>query len=305
MNRLADYALDLLNSEALRPPRNEHFDALLRDLADHLVDPDDPASEFDLVTLSALVDGGLEEGDRAAAMARVRENPRKLQQLVELHAVVSAFDDEAPRESLSDLHVADEFVPPSRSAEAEVISLAERRASRRMLVVAGSIAALLMVGLVLLVTGGQTLPDPLDVTIGDSGAQVRSASRPVGASFALEATVAGDAHWAVVVAAVPANGQPIMAWVAQTSQPGSDAGRVRFEETLAGPPGRRAYVLVASRSPLDALPALIPDWERGLRSSASPDTLLRDLQAIVDAEAGAHAWRVSEAVALAVAEADL
>jgi len=302
MSELADYALELLSSSDFSPSRNSRLDGLLRDLADTLVDPDDPASEFDLPTLCALVDGALDEADAASATAAMRANPRKLRQYVELVAVAEAYGEDAPRESL-EMHVAAEFEPPPASAP--VIDLAERRKQRRLLGIAGSLAALLMVGLFLLVTAGPTLPGPLDAELNAPGRAVRSASWTIGETLELSAAVGAEAWWAVVAAAAPSEGMPARLWVARTSTSGSAEARVVHTEALTAPPGHRAYLVVASSEPLDALPALVTDWEAELRSRDDAGHLVRDFQALVDAEAGAHTWRVSEALPVTVVEDSL
>ncbi|MCP4868214.1 MAG: hypothetical protein GY898_05800 [Proteobacteria bacterium] len=301
MSELADYALELLNSSDIAPSRNSRLDGLLRDLADQVVDPDDPASEFDLLTLSALVDGSLPPQEASTAAAGVRRNPRKLQQFIELTAANAAFEEDAPRPSL-ELHVAAEFEPPSRVAP--VIDLEARRRQRRLLGIAGSIAALLMIGLVFLITTGPAIPDPLDARLGSQAGTVRSAAWTVGETLELSASVDADASWAVVAAAAATPGSPARLWVARTSDPGTDDGRVQFTEVIAAPAGRRAYLVVASATSLDALPAFVTDWEAELRSRGGDASFVRDLQAVVDEGAGEHTWRVSEALPVTVAEGD-
>lgn len=302
MSELADYALELLNSTDLSPSRNSRLDGLLRDLADQLVDPDDPASEFDLLTLSALVDGTLPAQEASAAAVGVRRNPRKLQQYVELLAANAAFEEDAPRPSL-ELHVAAEFEPTPPVAP--VIDLDARRRQRRLLSLAGSIAAVLMLGLAFLVTSGPTLPGPLNAELASPGRTVRSAAWSVGQTLELRASVDADAQWAVVAASAPADGTPARLWVAQTARAGATDGQVQFREQLTPPVGRRAYLVVASARSLESLPAFVAEWETQVRARDGGSSFVRDLQAVVDAGAGKHTWRVSEALPVTVAEDDL
>jgi hypothetical protein len=101
---------------------------------------------------------------------------------------------------------------------------------------------------------------------------------------------------------------PVRVWVARTSSvadhdAAADDGRVTFKEALVPPAGQRAYLVVASRTPLLDLPALVTDWEVQLRQEhRQADAFARDLQAVVDAEAGQRRWRVSRVVPVAVAQ---
>jgi len=302
---LAERTLALLAEEAA-PGDGAELERLMRALADHVIDEVSPASEFDLVTLSAFVDGTLDDGARASAEADLSRNPRKLRQVIELTAVQHAFEEDSSPATTPMGQPALDFAPPP---VAPVIDLAERRSQRRWIATAASLAAAVLLGLFLLVPGKSGLPGPVSLDVLTDGPTLRSGSWTVGDELALVATVDPDAEWAVIAVAEATPDVPVRVWVAGSSALGTaherDAqGRVVVRERLAAPAGRRAYLVVASHEPLAALPALAPGWEATLRDEPAPEAFARSLQGLVDAEAGEREWRVSRAASVAVAEPD-
>lgn len=304
---LANEAFDLLGGDGGLSPQSARMDLLLRALAQHIIDERPADSMFDLPTVAGLVDGSLDDEARTAAEADLQRNPRKLEQYIELAAVQRAFEEDSGStdgaEPSPDLH----FAPPP---VAPVIDLAERRSQRRWIAGAASIAAALLVGLFLLVPGGSGLPGPVSLDVLSTGPTVRSGAWIAGEELPLVASLDADAEWAVIAVAAATDVVPVRVWIAASSALGSPSerradGGLLLHQPLALPPGQRAFLLVASNNPMTQLPALAPGWEASLRTSGrDPELFARDLQSIVDAEAGDRAWRVSRATTVSVAEPD-
>jgi hypothetical protein len=310
---LADAALDLLASEGPAPRPGDDLDTLMRALSEHLVDAESPESEFDLLTLAGLLDGTLPEAEAEAARSDLHRNERKLRQYVELAAVAGAYEeDAAPGELVDDISGESVLSAIHQSQQmAPIVDLAERRQRRSWIAIASSLAAVLLVGLLLLVPKGQ-LPGDLDLDVlSPSSRTVRSSTWAIGESLELTASVEADVSWAVVAVAGPTAGQPARVWVAKTASVGGDSetvapDRVVYREQLTAPAGRRAYLVISSRRSLTDLPALVLDWETQLRGEERrADDFDRDLQSIAAAEAGERSWRISQAVPVAVAEPGL
>lgn len=305
-----DYTGSLLRSEGTTPPRKPTLDLLLRALGEELTGASD---ELDPLTLAGLHDEMLADDELARIEAEVQGSPGKLRQAIDLAAVLAAYEEDA-RPSISagpPVEYPEAIVDAIESRTmAPITDLAERRRGRRSswAAAATSLAALLLLGVFLLVPRPQ-LPGPLGVAAHPPETRtLRSSGWEVGETLELSASVEPDASWAVVAVARRSGSQPVRVWVARTSALGSESdstepGRVLFRETLAPPSGQRAYLVVASRTPLLDLPALVTDWEAELRKDQrQADGFARDLQAIVDAEAGQRRWRVSRVVPVAVAE---
>lgn len=307
---LFDYAGALLRSDGATPPRDPSLDRLLRALGDELAGT---GSELDPLTLAGLHDGMLPEADQARIDAELQASPTLLRQAIDLAAVLDAYEEDAgpSRDVPPPVEYPEAVVDALDSHHmAPVVELAERRRWKRSSLgaAAASLAALLLLGVFLLVPRPQ-LPGPLGVAAhAPETRTLRSSGWQVGETLELSASVEPDASWAVVAVAGRSGAQPVRVWVAQTASLGSNSesdepGRVLFRETLAPPAGQRAYLVVASRRTLVDLPALVTAWEAELRgSNRQPETFARDLQTIVDAEAGLRRWRVSKVVPVAVAE---
>jgi hypothetical protein len=306
MNEFANYALGLLSSSESAPARNPHFDQLLIDFAEQLVAVADPSTEFDDMTLCALVDGLLPEEEAEIAMASLRTNPRRLKQYIELRTSLDRYAAElraeVERSGLSESGV-DPPVASRPGANDPPGDLQARRTPRRLLKVAAALAALLMVGLLVSLLG-PGIPASVDARLEVPGHTVRSASWTVGDTLQLSASVDPDVFWAVVAVAGPMPGRPLTAWVAQAGIAGSAEGRVQYTETVELPVGRRAYLVVASKASLDDLPAIVARWESDLRERTSSDRLMADAQALAEAEAEAQGWSVSQAMRVTVVEED-
>ena len=306
---LFDYTGALLRSEGEPPPRDADLDLLLRLLGEQLAGD---GEELDPLTLASLHDGLVSEAERDDLQGRIDASPTMLRQSIELAAVLAAYEDDAgPRIEAPPVDP-DAIVDAleSRSTMAPVVDLAERRRWKRSswVAAAASLAALLLLGVFLLVPRPQLPGDLGVVALAPESRTLRSSGWQVGETLELTASVEPDVSWAVVAVAGTTADQPVRVWVAQTEAQGADSdtsepGRVLFREQLAPPAGQRAYLVVASRRPLVDLPALVTDWEAELRQPhRQPDGFARDLQAIVDAEAGQRRWRVSKVVPVAVAE---
>ena len=305
-----DYAGAVLRSEGPTPPRDHQLDLLLRALGEELAGQDD---ELDPLTLAGLHDGLLAESERARLDAELRTSPSHLRQVIDLAAVLSSYEEDATPEVDPDatLDYPEAIVDAIESRSmAPIADLAERRRWRRpaWIVGAASLAALLLLGVFLLVPRPQ-LPGPLGVVaLSPDSRTLRSGGWEVGDTLELSASAEPDVNWAVVAVAARTGDQPVRVWVASTATLAGDSatdepGRVTWREKLTRPAGRRAYLVVASRKSMVALPALVTDWEAELRrESRHPDAFARDLQAIVDAEAGQRRWRVSRVVPVAVSE---
>ena len=309
-NVFLDYTGALLRSEGSTPRREPQLDRLLRALGEELTGP---GPDLDPLTLAGLHDGTLPEDEQARLEAEVRTSPAWLRQAIDLSAVLQAYEEDAAPSAIAPppVQYPEAIVDALESRSmAPIVELAERRRWRRSSWVAAvaSVAALLLLGVFLLVPRPQ-LPGPLGVEAHHPGSRtLRSGGWELGQTLELSATVEPDVSWAVVAVARSTASQPVRVWVARTSSLASesmstDTDRVTFQETLVPPSGQRAYLVVAGRTPLLDLPALVTDWEAQLRHEhRQADAFARDLQAIVDAEAGQRRWRVSRVVPVAVAE---
>ncbi len=308
---LFDYMGALLRSEGTTPPHEPGLDLVLRALGEELTGA---GEELDPLTLAGLHDGLLPEEEQSRLEAEVAASPVRLRQSIDLAAVLAAYEEDAgPTAETPPVEYPEAVVDALESRRmAAIVDLSERRRWRRSSWVAATaaLAALLMLGLFLLVPRPQ-LPGDLGVIATPPGSRtVRSASWEVGQTLELSASVEPDVSWAVVAVAGRSGGQPVRVWVAGTSQlgsesPSSEPGRVVYQEQLAPPAGQRAYLVVASRTPMLDLPALVTAWEQDLRQDhRQPGAFARDLQVIVDAEAGQRRWRVGRVVSVSVAEPD-